>query len=63
MSQARQRFERFKLVAQAALVWSQAGREKIQRFIDTGDLGDGQPDVEPYDADVVKEILATGQGL
>jgi hypothetical protein len=62
MSQGYQRFERYKLVAQAALVWTQAGPKALAEFIDEGRLpDDGKDDVEPYDQNLVKQIVATGR--
>jgi hypothetical protein len=50
------------IVQQAGLVWAERGPPAIQRFIDTGSFGDeAQDDVEPYDQDLVKQIVATGR--
>lgn len=63
MSHGRQRLARFQLVAQAALVWTKAGPKALKQFIDKGRLpdDDGKADVEPYNPELVKQIVATGK--
>lgn len=61
MSNAYQKHARSLLVAQAALVWTQAGKEAIANFIETGRLS-GEVDVEPYDQNAVKQLVAITVG-
>jgi hypothetical protein len=49
------------LVQQAALVWSDRGEPAYERFIQTGSFGDSGRDVEPYDQNLVKAIVASGR--
>lgn len=63
MATARQRAARIAIVAQAALVWSQASGEQIAEFIRCGDLqlSSDRNDVMPYDQAAMKALVATGR--
>lgn len=49
------------LVQQAALVWSDRGAPAIERYIATGDFGDGGSARLPYDAGTVAAIVNSGR--
>jgi hypothetical protein len=59
MAVGRRRF----LVQQAGFVWADRGAEALQRFVDTGSLGDEDErgDALPYDQDLVKQIVESGR--
>lgn len=59
MAVGRRRF----LVQQAAFVWADRGVEALQRYVDTGSLGDEHEhhDSLPYDQDLVKQIVTSGR--
>ena len=52
---------RQRLVAQAALVWSDRGPPALQWYVEWGQLPDTGRDVEPYDQNVVKQLVESGK--
>jgi hypothetical protein len=49
------------LLHQAMLVWSDRGDPAYKRYVETGSFGDATSDVEPYNPELVKQIVASGR--
>lgn len=52
---------RVALVQQAGLVWADRGEPAYLRYIATGSFGAETTDVQPYDPELVKSIVASGR--
>jgi len=48
-------------VLQAGLVWADRGGPAYERFVETGSFGDTGTDTQPYDPELVKQIVAGGR--
>jgi hypothetical protein len=53
--------KRLAMVQQAGLVWADRGEPAYQRYVATGSFGDSTSDVQPYNADLVRQIVASGR--
>jgi len=50
-------------VLQAGLVWAERGGPAYERFVETGSFGAATTDSQPYDPELVKQIVAGGRLL